>query len=57
MKNRYDSERTVQDIINVSIKSFSEKGYEKTSIQDIVNGLDGRHEGPFTTILTVKMTF
>ncbi len=45
MKNRYDSERTVQDIINVSIKLFSEKGYEKTSIQDIVNGLDGLTRG------------
>ncbi|CAM4176703.1 TetR/AcrR family transcriptional regulator [Erysipelothrix aquatica] len=45
MKNRYDSERTVQDIIDVSIKLFSEKGYEKTSIQDIVNGLDGLTRG------------
>ncbi|WP_159638878.1 TetR/AcrR family transcriptional regulator [Erysipelothrix anatis] len=45
MKNRYDSEQTVQDIINVSIKLFSEKGYEKTSIQDIVNGLNGLTRG------------
>lgn len=45
MKNRYDSEQTVKDIINVSIKLFSEKGYEKTSIQDIVNGLNGLTRG------------
>lgn len=45
MKNRYDSEQTVNDIIDVATKLFTEKGFEKTSIQDIVNGLDGLTRG------------
>lgn len=45
MKNRYDSEQTVNDIIRVATKLFTEKGYDKTSIQDIVNGLDGLTRG------------
>lgn len=45
MKNRYDSEQTVNDIVRVSTQLFTEKGYDKTSIQDIVNGLDGLTRG------------
>lgn len=32
-------EKTVEKIIGVSLQLFSEKGYEKTTIQDIVNAL------------------
>lgn len=45
MTNRYDSEATINDILNVATALFLEKGYEKTSIQDIVNGLDGLTRG------------
>lgn len=45
MKNRYNSEETINDILNVATTLFLEKGYEKTSIQDIVNGLDGLTRG------------
>lgn len=45
MKNRYDSEQTVRDIIDVATTLFTEKGFEKTSIQDIVNGLEGLTRG------------
>lgn len=45
MKNRYDSEQTVKDIVRVATQLFTEKGYDKTSIQDIVNGLDGLTRG------------
>ncbi|QIK69573.1 TetR/AcrR family transcriptional regulator [Erysipelothrix sp. HDW6C] len=45
MKNRYDSEATINDILDVATALFIEKGYEKTSIQDIVKGLDGLTRG------------
>lgn len=45
MKNRYDSEQTIEDILDVATRLFATKGYEKTSIQDIVNGLDGLTRG------------
>ena len=32
-------EQTVQKILDVSLKLFGEKGYEKTTIQDIVDAL------------------
>lgn len=37
-RNKYP-ERTVEKILQVSLKLFNEKGYEKTTIQDIVNEL------------------
>ena len=37
-RNKYP-EKTVQKILDVSYKLFTQKGYEKTSIQDIVDGL------------------
>lgn len=37
-RNKYP-EKTVEKIIQVSLQLFSEKGYEKTTIQDIVNAL------------------
>ncbi|WP_276936081.1 TetR/AcrR family transcriptional regulator, partial [Dielma fastidiosa] len=37
-RNKYP-EQTVEKILEVSLKLFSEKGYEKTTMQDIVNAL------------------
>ena len=37
MKQRYDSEQTKEDILFAAGKLFTEKGYQKTAIQDIVN--------------------
>lgn len=37
-RNKYP-ERTVEKILEVSLSLFNEKGYEKTTIQDIVNAL------------------
>ena len=40
MPRKNDSELTISKILTVSAKLFTEKGYEKTSVQDIVNGLE-----------------
>lgn len=40
-----DPEKTKRKILSVSKKLFLEKGYDNTSIQDIVNGLDGMTKG------------
>lgn len=40
MKRKYDSKKTIDKILSVSQKLFNEKGYENTSIQDIVNSLE-----------------
>lgn len=45
MVKRYDTEATVQDILDAATHLFVEKGYEKTTIQDIVNELDGLSRG------------
>ena len=37
-RNKY-TQRTVEKILEVSLALFNEKGYEKTTIQDIVNAL------------------
>lgn len=37
MSKKYDSEKTIDSIINVSIQLFSKKGFDKTSMQDIAN--------------------
>lgn len=37
-RNKYP-ERTREKILDVSFQLFAKKGYEKTSIQDIVNAL------------------
>lgn len=37
-RNKYP-EKTVEKILSVSLRLFNEKGYEKTTIQDIVNEL------------------
>lgn len=38
-------EETINKIINVSLKLFMEKGYENTSIQDIIDNLGGLTKG------------
>lgn len=43
-RNKYPEE-TVAKILDVALELFSTKGYEATSIQDIVNGLDGLSKG------------
>lgn len=37
MSKKYNSEKTIDSIINVSIQLFLKKGFDKTSIQDIAN--------------------
>lgn len=39
MKRTYDSEKTLESIISVSERLFLEKGFDKTSMQDIVSSL------------------
>ncbi len=43
-RNKYPEE-TINQILTVSLNLFLEKGYEHTSIQDIVNGLGGLSKG------------
>ena len=38
-------EETVQLILDVAFRLFMEKGYENTSIQDIIGGLGGLSKG------------
>ena len=45
-RNKYPEE-TVEKILNVSLKLFLEKGYEETTILDIVNQLGGLTRGRF----------
>lgn len=37
MPKKYNSQKTIQTILNVSTKLFLEKGFDKTSMQDIAN--------------------
>lgn len=39
MPRKYNPKQTLENIISVSAKLFSEKGYDKTSMQDIVDAL------------------
>jgi len=45
-RNKYPEE-TVKKILDVSLKLFLEKGYEQTTILDIVNNLGGLTRGAF----------
>ena len=45
-RNKYPEE-TVQKILDVSLKLFTEKGYEQTTILDIVDNLGGLTRGAF----------
>jgi len=39
MQKKYNPEQTVEKIIAISTELFMEKGYDKTSMQDIINSL------------------
>ena len=43
-RNKYP-EQTVEKILSVSLRLFLEKGYEHTTVQDIVDHLDGLSKG------------
>lgn len=43
-RNKYPEE-TVEKILEVALRLFLEKGYDKTSIQDIIDGLGGLSKG------------
>ena len=43
-RNKYPEE-TYQLILDVSTRLFFEKGYERTSLQDIIDGLGGLTKG------------
>lgn len=43
-RNKYPEE-TVELIVNTALKLFTEKGYYNTSIQDIINNLNGLSKG------------
>ncbi|MEG0551199.1 MAG: TetR/AcrR family transcriptional regulator [Vagococcus sp.] len=45
MKQRYDGEQTKEDILMAAGALFNEKGYKQTSIQNIVDQLDGLTKG------------
>ena len=45
MAKKYTAEQARSLILDVSTRLFVEKGYEKTSIQDIVRELDGLSKG------------
>ena len=45
-RNKYPEE-TVQKILDVSMKLFLEKGYEETTVLDIVGELGGLTRGAF----------
>lgn len=45
MKQRYDGEQTKEDILMAAGALFNEKGYKQTSIQNIVDLLDGLTKG------------
>lgn len=45
MGRKKEPENTVQQILDVSQKLFLEKGYENTTVQDIVDSLDGLSRG------------
>lgn len=45
MTKKRNSEQTIAQILNVSSKLFFEKGYDKTSLQDILDNLNGLSKG------------
>ena len=45
-RNKYPEE-TVEKILDVSLKLFLEKGYENTTVLDIVDHLGGLTRGAF----------
>ena len=55
-RNKYPEE-TRQLILDVSTRLFLTKGYEKTSLQDIINELGGLLKALFTIILSLRRIF
>ncbi|MEI3015026.1 MAG: TetR/AcrR family transcriptional regulator [Ruthenibacterium lactatiformans] len=55
-RNKYPEE-TVARILDVSLKLFLEKGYENTTIQDIIDALGNLSKEPFITISSLRRTF
>lgn len=45
-RNKYPEE-TVQKILDASLKLFLEKGYEETTVLDIINNMGGMTRGAF----------
>ena len=45
MGRKKEPDNTIQKILDISHKLFLEKGYEQTTIQDIVDNLDGLSRG------------
>lgn len=56
MKKKYTAKEARNLILDTASLLFIEKGYEQTSISDIVTGLTGSHAGLFTTILNPNIT-
>lgn len=54
-RNKYP-EQTVELILETARRLFLEKGYEATTIQDIVDGLGGLTRAPYTTTSSPKRT-
>ena len=54
MPKKRDSQATIQQILDVSQRLFSEKGYEKTSIQDILHDLNGLSKGAEAVITRMR---
>ena len=45
-RNKYPEE-TVQKILDAALKLFSEKGYEETTVLDIIDNMGGMTRGAF----------
>lgn len=53
-RNKYPEE-TYELILDVSTRLFFEKGYEKTSLQDIINELGGLTKGEILSLGLSKL--
>ena len=54
MPKKYNSQATIENVLTVSAKLFLEKGFDKTSIQDIAEAA-GISKGLFIITLSQKM--
>lgn len=50
-------EETVHLILDVAFRLFMEKGYEHTSVQDIIDQLGGLARGLYIIILSQRMIY
>lgn len=55
-RNKYPEE-TVQKILDASLKLFLEKGYEETTVLDIISEMGGLTRGAFIIILNQRKKF